>query len=204
MPFVKSNAPAKTGPAPGDNGADVAHLQSGDLETRWKAARALGGRAEAVPALAAALAAEHAPKVREALATALLRVGNEASVAALIPHIRSPDAALRAIAIEALQALPQATRPFMQRLLADDDTDVRILALELLRSMPAAEATRFACDVLEREQHPNVCAAAIDVLAETGTPDAVPVLRVCASRFASTPFISFAVSAAIARISAES
>ena len=204
MPFVKSNAPANTGPARRDMGADVAHLQSGDLETRWNAARALGGCAEAVPALAAALAAEHAPQVREALATALLRVGNEASVAALIPHIRSPDAALRAIAIEALQALPDATRPFMQRLLADDDMDVRILALELLRGMPAAEATRLACGVLEREQHPNVCAAAIDVLAETGTPVAVPVLRACASRFAGTPFIPFVVSAAIARISAES
>ena len=55
--------------------------------------------------------------------------------------------------------------------------------------------------LLEHEQHPNVCAAAIDVLAEVGTRDAVPALQACAERFAGMPFLPFAVSIAIARIS---
>jgi hypothetical protein len=62
-------------------------------------------------------------------------------------------------------------------------------------------ATRLLCRLLEHEQHPNVCAAAIDVLAEVGTRDAVPALQACAERFAGTPFLPFAVSIAIARIS---
>jgi FOG: HEAT repeat len=59
----------------------------------------------------------------------------------------------------------------------DGDSDVRLLATELARNMPAENATQLLCRLLEHEQHPNVCAAAIDVLAEVGTRDAVPALQ---------------------------
>jgi hypothetical protein len=39
------------------------------------------------------------------------------------------------------------------------------------------------------------------VLAEVGTREALPALRACAERFAGTPFLPFAISVAIARIS---
>ena len=45
------------------------------------------------------------------------------------------------------------------------------------------------------------CAAAIDVLTEVGTPEALPALEKCAVRFAATPFLPFAISMAITRIS---
>jgi HEAT repeat protein len=141
------------------------------------------------------------PRVRESIMTALMRVGNRASVEALLPYLRSQDAALRAAAIEALQALPEAIAPFMASLLSDSDSDVRLLATELARNMNAPEATRLLCGLIEREQHPNVCAAAIDVLTEVGTPEAVPSLQKCAVRFAETPFLPFAISVAIARVS---
>jgi HEAT repeat protein len=89
----------------------------------------------------------------------------------------------------------------MLALLRDNDTDVRILAIELVRGMPPADATRLLCNVLEQEGHPNVCASAVDALAELGTPEALPALRTCAQRFAETPFLPFAISVAIARIS---
>jgi HEAT repeat protein len=203
MPLVKRGNP--TSPA----GATPAHegiasytsaLANPDPDTRWNAARALGARAEAVPALAAALSTEGVPRVREAIMTALMRVGDNASVAALLPYMRSQDASVRSSAIEALQALPDTIQPFMARLFQDDDTDVRILASELARNLPADDATQILCALLQDEQHANVCAAAIDVLAEIGTPAAVPVLRACAQRFSQTPFLPFAVSLAIARI----
>ena len=120
---------------------------------------------------------------------------------ALLPYLRSQDAGLRAAAIEALQAMPEAILPFMTSLLGDGDSDVRILAAELARNMPAADATRLLCRLLEHEQHPNVCAAAVEVLAEVGTREAIPALEACARRFAGTPFLPFAVSVAVARIS---
>jgi HEAT repeat protein len=204
MPFVKRSVtvPPTESRRPDDGFAShIAALSSPNAETRWNAARALGGRTDAVPALATALGAEQVARVREAIMTALMRVGDEASVITLLPYLRSQDAAQRGASIEALQALPEAILPFMATLFADSDSDVRLLATELARNIPGVTATQILCRLLQDEQHPNVCAAAIDVLAEVGTRDAVPALQACAERFAGTPFLPFAVSIAVARIS---
>jgi HEAT repeat protein len=200
MPFIRRD-PTSLTPAAADLDSQLADLGSADADKRWRAARALDCEPAAVPALAAALATEHSPRVREAIMTALMRIGDEASVRALLPSLRSQDAAQRAAAIEALQALPEAIMPFMVALLHDADSDVRILATELARNMPAADATRLLSELLEHEPHANVCGAAIEVLAEVGTPAALPALRSCAVRFAGTSFLPFAVSIASARIS---
>ena len=139
--------------------------------------------------------------MREAIMTALMRIGDDASVAALLPDLRSPDAGRRGAAIEALQALPETVAPFVTALFADGDIDVRILAVELVRGMPAEKATALLCSLLDTEPHPNVVAAAVDVLAELGTREALPALHACARRFAAVPFLPFAVATAIARIS---
>jgi HEAT repeat protein len=199
MPLIKGST--KGSAAGGDSTAHRAALDSPDAESRWTAARALAGQAEAVPALAAALGREPVPRVREAIMTVLMGIGDAASVEAILPYLRSQDAALRAVAIEALQALPEAIAPFMSPLLSDRDSDVRLLATELARNMKGSDATRLLCDLIAREQHPNVCAAAIDVLTEVGTPEALPALEKCTARFAATPFLPFAISVAIARIS---
>ncbi|HEY1983666.1 MAG TPA: HEAT repeat domain-containing protein [Xanthobacteraceae bacterium] len=202
MPLVRgdSSKPAKTGHQ-GDIATHLAALGSPDAERRWAAARALAGHGQAVPALAAALAVERVTRVREAIMTALMRTGGEASVKAMLPYLRSQDPGLRAATIEALQSLPEAVAPFMTTLFGDANADVRLLATELARNMSATDATRLLCGLIEHEEHPNVCAAAIDVLTEVGTHEAIPALKSCATRFASTPFLPFAVSAAITRIS---
>ena len=199
MPLVKGVA--RGSHVSGDPSLQRSTLDSSDAESRWTAARALAGHAEAVPGLAAALGRETVPRVREAIMTALMRIGDTPSVEAILPYLRSQDAGLRAAAIESLQALPEAIAPFMAALFSDRDSDVRLLATELARNMKASEATLLLCGLIEREQHPNVCAAAIDVLTEVGTPEAIPTLEKCAARFAQTPFLPFAISVAIARIS---
>jgi HEAT repeat protein len=174
----------KKGEASGEtSGPRQGALDSPDADNRWTAARALAGKADAVPALAVALARESVPRVREAMMTALIRTGNAASIEVLLPYLRSQDASMRAAAIEALQALPDAIAPFMSPLLNDGDSDVRLLATELARNMEGSEA--------------------IDVLTEVGTLDALPTLERCAARFAATPFLPFAVSVAMSRISGE-
>lgn len=200
MPLIRGK---KGGASSETAGSPHATLDSPDADSRWTAARALAGQADAVPALAAALGREAIPRVREAIMTALIRIGNPASIEVLLPYLRSQDAGVRAAAIEALQALPEAIAPFMPPLLRDGDSDVRLLATELARNMEAAEATRLLCELIEHEHHPNVCAAAIDVLTEVGTPEALPTLERCAARFAATPFLPFAISVAMNRISGE-
>ena len=200
MPLIRG----KKGGASGEtSSSQQGALDSPDADSRWTAARALAGQADAVPALAVALAHEPIPRVREAMMTALIRIGNTASVEVILPYLRSQDASVRAAAIEALQALPDAIAPFMTPLLSDGDSDVRLLATELARNMKASEATRLLCELIDHEHHPNVCAAAIDVLTEVGTPDALPTLERCAVRFAATPFLPFAVAVAMSRISGE-
>jgi len=200
MPLVRRDI-ARPTTASADEAAARDALRSADPDMRWNAARALGADPASVASLAAALSTEPVPRVREAIMTALMRIGNEESVKALLPYLREQDAARRGAAIEALQALPDVTAPFLSALLQDADSDVRILAVELVRTMPAAEATRLLCEVLAHEPHPNVCASAIDALAEVGTRDALPALEACARRFADTPFLPFAISIAVARIS---
>jgi HEAT repeat protein len=202
MPLIKRDAAAAAAPSDhaDDFAAHVSALNGPDAEARWSAARALGGRAAALPALAAALSIEQVPRVRETIMTAIMRVGDEAGVMVLLPYLRSQNAGERAATLETLQALPTAIIPFIASLFGDADTDVRILATELARNMPARDATRVLCGLLEHEQHPNVCAAAIDVLAEVGTRDAIPFLQACAERFSDTPFVPYAASIVIARI----
>ena len=202
MPFVKRQGSGQERTsASGDTAAmHIAALAKADANARWGAARALGGIAGAVPALSSALETETDPRVREAIMTALIRTGDEASVRALLPSVRSQDASRRGSAIEALQALPEIITPFLTALLADGDSDVRLLATELTRNMSAAKATEILCNLLEQEVHPNVCAAAVEVLAELGTQDAMPVLAACAERFRDSPFLQFAITTTMGRI----
>ena len=179
----------------------MADLESPDIEVRWRAARGIAPEPKYVASLATALERESAPRVREAIITALIRIGDRSSAQVLLPYLRSQDAGVRTAAIDALQAMPDAMAPFMTSLLGDTDSDVRILAAELVRNMPAEKATSLLAALLDRESHPNVCGAAIEVLTELGTPAALPSLQACAARFAGTPFLPFAISHAIARIS---
>lgn len=201
MPFIRREANgAADGSAAAEAAPPLTGLKAPDPEVRWATARKIGGVAAAVPALSEALQVEQNSRVREALMTALMRVGDAPSVQALLPYLRAQDAAQRSAAIETLQALPDAVSPFMSELLGDADPDVRILATELVRNMPTERASFILSELLQHEQQPNVCAAAVDVLAEVGTRDALPALRACAERFRDMPFLPFAIATTIGRI----
>src|SRR5689334_2787344 len=109
MPLVRRGTTPAPEPAVGDGGAHTLEaLRSADPDVRWNAARTFKNDPDGVAVLAAALEAEPVPRVREAIMTALMRVGTDASVEALLPYLRSQDAARRGAAIEALQSMPDA------------------------------------------------------------------------------------------------
>lgn len=168
-----------------------------DPDVRREAARRLGRDPDAADALGRAFGAERDSGVREAILVALVRIGGAGAVEALLPYLWSDDAALRTGALDALRDLPQSA-DYLPALLDDPDPDLRVLAAEVARAMPAGPA--LLCRSLLREHDPNVCAAALDVLAEVGGPDCLPSLRACAERFAAEPFLRYAVATAIARI----
>ena len=200
MPLIRKNADT-TAPA-GDPATEgnLSLLASGSPDERWAAARAAAGGPGDVETLTAALSVEADTRVREAIFTSLARIGGAESVDAVLPHLRSDDANLRTSALDALRAMPASAASRLPALLQDEDADVRLLACELARGLPSAEATAILCGLLEREEQANVCAAAVEVLAETGGPEALPALDRCAERFRGDPFLGFAIRAAADRI----
>ena len=136
--------------------------------------------------------------------TSLARIGTPECVAGVLPLLRSDDANLRTGALDALRVMTSSVRDLLPPLLHDSDVDVRILSCELARSLPGEDATHMLCELLANERDVNVCAAAIDVLAEVGNARALPVLAACAHRFPDTPFLAFAIQIATDRIHAQS
>jgi HEAT repeat protein len=205
MPLTRKPPPAP--PAPADPAADpdaVARaLAEGDEDERWAAARAAADFPHSVPALKDALARESSAAVREALFSALARIASPQSAAAVVPLLRSDDALLRTRASDALVAMKEAAWPHIAALLHDASSDVRVLACGMVREMPSERAAPLCCDLLDRESEPNVCAAAVETLAEIGDAAALPALTRCAERFRGTPFLEFSIKTAIDRVQSQ-
>jgi HEAT repeat protein len=203
MPLIrKSSTPVA--PPSVDAATSFAALENGTDDERWAAARVVSRMPGGVAALARAMETERDLRVREAILTSLARNGSPESVEALLPFVRSDDAQLRTGALDALRATKERVRPYLRQLLGDRDADVRLLACELARNLPADEASGFLCELLDAETEPNVCAAAVEVLAEVGGPTALPSLARCAERFRGTPFLDYAIELTAERIRLES
>jgi HEAT repeat protein len=203
MPLIRKTPDAAKPLGSLDFETASAGLRSAETAARWSAARALAAFPQAASLLGAAAAAEPDERVREAMFTSLARIETTDSVAALLPHIRSDDSSRRTGAMDALKAMPQRLPAALAGLLKDADADVRGLACDLVRELPSAEATALLGGVLDSDPQVNVCAAAVDVIADIGSADALPHLRRCADRFPDQPFLAFAIRVACDRIGAQ-
>ena len=109
--------------------------------------------------------------VRSIILTGLIVNKSPAVVAGLLPLLGSEDANLRNGAIEALQQMPDEVAPHVEAMLADPDSDVRILAVNVLSALPHPMVPEWLRRVVTTDPHVNVCAAALDALAEVGEPE---------------------------------
>jgi HEAT repeat protein len=186
----------------------VAQLADADASVRRWAARDLAAHPRAAAALCARLGEETDASVRSVLFSSAARVGalqgagpgGSVVVEMLLPLLRSEDPALRNGAIEVLAALPEAVAPHIDRLLHDADGDVRIFSVNLLGDLKHPNVPHWLAQVLLHDTSVNVVGAALEVLAEVGTPASLPALRSAAQRFADDAYIGFAVDLAIGRI----
>ena len=119
--------------------------------------------------------------MREAIFTALARIGTPESAKVILSYLRLDDASMRTGAMDALRAMPDACRLYLPELLADPDSDVRLLACDLVRDAGGADGPRWLCALIETEPQANVCAAAVEALGEIGDATAAPSLRVAPS-----------------------
>lgn len=201
----KHDAPASDAPPEyrhqsRDRAGLLRQLEADAAEQRRWAALDLAAFPDAADALCARLEQETQTAVREAILTTLIQIGGNPVVCGLMPLLRSEDAALRNQVIEALQQLPEAVSPYMERMLVDEDTDYRIFAINVLANLRHPQAPVWLQGVIERDDNINACAAAVEGLAEIGTPEALPALAALPKRFADDPFMQFCTQTAIRRI----
>ena len=188
-------------PAPAPAAGDPrAALEGATAAGRREAAHLLAGDPDAVDPLADRLGREADNSVREAILLALGRIGTEAAAERLFDLLGSEDVWLRNAAIETLAEMDAAVIGALDRALSDLDSDRRIFAVNILVSLRHRAAVDYARRVLAEDDHVNVVAAAIDVLAEIGTPDMIPEIEAAAARFSDAPFLTYAARAASRRI----
>jgi HEAT repeat protein len=204
MAFIKKKMAAEVGAEESRPARDYAglitQLNDADPQARRWAARDLLGHPEATGALLARLQCETEISVREVILTSLTRLGGPIAVAGLVDWLRSEDAQMRNEAIEAMKALPDEVAPIMGGLLADDDSDVRIMAVNILESLRHPKVEQWLIDVIDRDPVVNVCGTAVDLLGEVGSGAAVDALQRLKQRYPAEPYIQFAADLALKRI----
>ncbi len=126
MPLVRRTDPATTSeltaapppqPPPESRELLLKWLAGRDADARRRAARALSRDPDAAPMLAARVAVELEPAVREALFDGIVGAGGMPAADLLAPLLRSPDAGLRGGAVEGLKQLMEAAVPAIDALL---------------------------------------------------------------------------------------
>lgn len=172
-----------------------------DLRRR-EAAFALYGREAAVTVLTQRLIVESNVAVRDALVSTLVSIASPEVIDFFIRKIRSDDARRRSEAVMALQQMPEQSATKIRALLSDPDSDVRIMAVDIIRLLPIADAAEWLGTLLQTEKHANVIGAALDRLSEIGRPADVKAIEAVAQRFTSDAFIRFAAEHAARRIKA--
>lgn len=178
----------------------VDELNSDNPAARRWAVRDLMKMPQASSALAARLKCEEDASVRAAILNALAHLGDEVAISGLVSCLHSEEAAVRNEAIEVLKEAPDGVELIIQNLLNDDDSDVRIFAVNILESLRHQNVEQWLINVIENDAHVNVCATALDLLSEVGTEQAIPALKKLKTRFTSEPYIGFSVDLALKRI----
>jgi len=176
-------------------------LESDDpLARRW-AARDLADCPNASAVLVSRLNREIDISVREIILSTLTSLGDAVAVAGLVECLRSEDAELRNESIEVMKQLPDEVAPIMRGLLCDQDSDVRIFAVNILESLRHPDVETWLIDVISSDENVNVCATALDLLVEVGSKASEVPIKKLMSRFANEPFVQFAGDLAFKRIS---
>lgn len=179
--------------------ADLYHT---DAALRRAAVNALFEAQDALDYLVPRLHVETDPAVREALVAALIRIGTLEVIDLFIAQLRGDEANRRNEAVHALQQMPRYSADRVCSLLADQDADMRIMAVDVIRLLTISDATIWLQELLETETNPNVVGVAVDRLTEIGEISAVPVLEMIKRRFADDAYLQFSVDHALSRIKA--
>jgi HEAT repeat protein len=201
MPLIRSQtreAAVSQEPAGADRPVEE-QLRSADPRARLEAVRR-AARAGEVDLLVRTLKSEGASFVREAILTSLARRADARAIAALAELIGDEDPRLRNDVIETLSYMGEEVIDCLAPMLDSEDHNIRIYVLTVLSMIKNPRAALIALKTAQCDDNVNVCAAALEVVAASGSPDLIRALRSIPSRFPNQPYLAFAVRAALSQI----
>ncbi len=160
---------------------------------RWAARDLLQYGKDAIEPLCNRLRVEDDPSVQEAILSVLESINEEPIAERLIPLLKSKDAGLRNRVIEALQNMPEQMEKHIEKILKDEDPDVRIFAINILESLKHKDVPKWLLETALKDDHVNVVATALDALTELVTVDMKDDLKKIQQKFKDDPYINFVI-----------
>lgn len=151
---------------------------------------------EAVPVLAELLSTGNLG-IQEAADQALRKIGGKATVAAVIPLLRSDDAPARNLGMDILRAVGVQDLPALIKLMHDDDDDVRIFVSDILGSTESVGAVPPLGDALLKDPEVNVRYQAAVSLGNLGLKEGAKYLN---QALEDEEWIQFAVIEALSKV----
>lgn len=132
-------------------------LEHSDPESLREGAQLAGDEkmAEAIPALVRNMSSTNIG-VQEAVDHSLRKIGGPAVVQAVIPMLRSENVPVRNLAMDLLRELGRSDLAAVEKLLHDEDADIRIFAADILGSMRSARVVAPLCTALLQDPEVNV------------------------------------------------
>ncbi len=121
---------------------------------------------------------------------------------AMFRMLKSDNAYLRNAVIGFLQEYGREAKPFIERLMADEDRDIRIFAINILGDVRFEDSVEMLRRFIVQERDINALMTAVDYLGEIGEKSDVELLEAIKKDF-SDPYVDFGVDLAIRRIRGE-
>ncbi len=139
--------------------------------------------------------------IQEAAEAALREIRGAETVQALVPLLRSDDVPVRNISMDVLRQIGVDDMPTLERLLLDEDADIRIFVSDIMGSTGSALAVQPLSEALLKDAEVNVRYQAAMSLGNLGLPEAVPALN---RAMQDEEWVQFAVIESLTKLRAES
>ena len=144
---------------------------------------------------------EH-PLIDYAFANFGLKPKREKDFNEIFNILKSDNAYLRNEAIKFLQEYGKEAKPFIEKLLNNDDRDIKIFAINILGDVNYEDSLELLRYIIMKEKDINVLMTAVDYLGEIGEEKDIALLEALKEEFKDEEYVKFGIDLAIERIKA--
>ena len=114
--------------------------------------------------------------------------------------LKSDNACLRNMAIKFLQEFGVEAKSFLEKLMDNEDKDIRIFAINILGDVRYEDSIEMLRYFMLKEKDINAMMTAVDYLGEIGSEDDIKLLEAIKKDYENEPYVQFAIDTAIERL----